>query len=160
MIDPKPSLLFTMNLLTPKRFATRDLYVPGTETVIFEDGEVLFIDGDVIWEECDASFRGTVMGSPSVASSFSDLFYGIQDRQTVNVRLSNIDNDVDDTWDDIIADEDILGTTVLIERYDPEDGKTFEAVGKIISYTLGNVMDLSIEISRKCNGPLNRDQNV
>lgn len=108
-----------------RRYATRDFY-----------------DGS------DNYYKGTLLDEPQISRQLSDLYYGVEQSTSITLRFSNIDNGIDDTWDDIVvtnADEP-RGRWITIQRHDPVDGTTFEFRGRITSCSLGPTVEITLEM--------------
>jgi hypothetical protein len=106
-----------------KRFATRDFY-----------------------DDNGNFYKGTLLDAPKISKELSDLFYGVEQSASITLEFSNIDNGIDDTWDDIVNAEEIRGKGVKIQRHDPTDGTSFEFRGKIVDYTIGPTVSFTIEM--------------
>lgn len=107
-----------------KYFATKDFYTGGVY------------------------YKGTLLDGPQISRQLSDLYHGVEQSTSIILRFANRDNDIDDTWDDIVvtnADEP-RGRWVLVQRNDPVDGTSFEFRGKITKYRLGPIVELTIEM--------------
>ena len=118
-----PSILVDIYLTATHRFATRDFY--------------------------DASgnyYKGSLKLTPGIERELSDLYYGVQPGSSLTLQFSNRDNVIDDTWDEIIAGEEIRGEWIKIQRHDPTDGTSFEFRGKITEYVLGDIVSITIEM--------------
>ena len=118
-----PVILVDAYFTSTHRFATRDFY-----------------DGS------DNYYKGTLIESSGGEKELSDLYYGVQPGGSLTLQFSNRDNTIDDTWDEIIAGEEIRGAAVKVQRYDPIDGVVFEFRGKITEYVLGDIVSITIEM--------------
>lgn len=105
------------------RYATRDFY-----------------DGS------DNYYKGTLLESPNIDEELDNLFHGVESGGHVTLQLSNVDNSIDDTWYDIVDNEEIRGAWVMIQRHDPTDGYSFKLRGKITDYSLGDEVTLTVEM--------------
>ena len=118
-----PSVLVDIYLTATHRFATQDFY--------------------------DASgnyYKGSLIKSPNMEQALSDLYYGVQPGSSLVLQFSNRDNQIDNTWDEIVAGEEIRGEWIKIQRHDPTDGTSFEFRGKITKYVLGDIVSITIEM--------------
>ena len=118
-----PSILVDIYLTATHRFATQDFY--------------------------DASgnyYKGNLIKSPNMDQALSDLYYGVQPGSSLVLQFSNRDNQIDNTWDEIVAGEEIRGEWIKIQRHDPTDGTSFEFRGKITKYVLGDIVSITIEM--------------
>lgn len=86
-------------------------------------------------------YRGDIIEDIEVSRTIPDLFYGVQQTDSITIRLANDDNGVDDTWDEIAAEEELRGCWVVLSR----DDFTFLCSGKITEYTLGLESSITIE---------------
>ncbi len=107
-----------------KYFATRDFYYPGI----------------------DRYYKGDLLEAPEISKELSGLYYGVEQTSPIKLAFANRDITIDDTWDEIIAAEEIRGIWVSVTRYDPIDGPVFEFGGRITEYSLGDRVELTVEI--------------
>ena len=100
------------------------------------------------YDVTDNYFKGTLLSDPQLTRQLSDLYYGVEDSKSVTLSFSNGDNGIDPTWDVIVETnaKELRGRSVLVERYDPNDGTTFEIRGVITDYSLGPTVDITIEM--------------
>ncbi len=100
------------------------------------------------YDVTDNYFKGTLLSDPQLTRQLSDLYYGVEDSKSVTLSFSNGDNGIDPTWDVIVETnaKELRGRSVLVERYDPNDGTTFEIRGVITDYSLGPTVDVTIEM--------------
>lgn len=105
-------------------FATRDFYYPGT----------------------DRYYKGDLLEAPVISKELSGMYYGVEQTSPITLSFANRDITIDDTWDEIVAAEEIRGKWVMVSRYDLIDGLTYEFGGRITEYSLGEKVVLSVEI--------------
>jgi len=85
-------------------------------------------------------YRGDIIEDIEVSKSIPDVFYGVERTESITIRLANVDNGVDPTWDEIAAEEDLRTCWVVLKR----DSKHI-ATGNITNYTLGIEASITIE---------------
>ncbi len=92
------------------------------------------------------SYRGDLTSDPDIPYDLTDIWYGVQEGGTITLEFNNKDNGINDTWDDIVRGQDIRGSQVLIQTYEPTDGTTFVARGKITGYAPGNTFKIFVSL--------------
>lgn len=121
----RPTLKATFSLTATHRFAIRDHY-----------------------DDSGNYFKGSILETPTLQRELSDIFYGVEDARSVTLRLANVGSNVsgDSTWDEIVANEEIRGKWVTLERHDPVDGTNFEFRGKISSFEIGDRVEICLDM--------------
>ncbi len=90
-------------------------------------------------------YLGTLLEAPTVRKELPDIFYGIEQSSNVTLRFSNLTVPGADSWETIIAAQEIRGAGVTINWYDPGDAAAiFVYRGKVSSYTVGNVTTVTV----------------
>ena len=89
------------------------------------------------------AYRGDIISDVDIVKSIPDAFYGIAETEPVTLSLSNVDNGVDSTYDELIAAEDFRGCAAVLKR---DDGEILLA-GVVTAYTLG--LESTITIREK-----------
>ncbi len=123
-------------------------YEPIIHATIYLTGVTYRFATADYYDVTDNYFKGTLLSDPQLARQLSDLYYGVEDSKSITLRFSNGDNGIDPTWDVIVETnaKELRGRSVLVERYDPNDGTTFEIRGVITDYSLGPTVDITIEM--------------
>jgi len=85
-------------------------------------------------------YRGDIIADVEISEELPDVFYGIAQDNSVTIRLANINNGVDKTWDEIASEEELRGCKVVLSR---DDG-TILLTGNLTQYTLGPEATITI----------------
>ena len=95
------------------------------------------------------SYKAGILNDVALTKALADIIYGVQTTDPISVDLTNVDDGINDTWDEIIATmtglEDIRGWVATAWARTEADGIRFLARGKITDYTLANQLSISID---------------
>lgn len=119
LLTYEPVILLAIELTGGTRYvATRDYYYSGQK------------------------YRGCVLDF-DIDQAMSDLFYGIGQPASMQIQLENVDDGVNQTWDEIAATEEFRGRWVRADRYDPVDGLQFLGYGRISETEIGDTVRIN-----------------
>ena len=124
----------------PLRKSLRDFYYIANR--ISEDSRKRISEDGKYRTTEDSFYIGDIIDDFQVTENLPDIFYGVQQTDPVTLLLANGDNNIDNTWDEIIAAEEVRGKRVLIRRED----LSIVGSGKITDYIIGDETSLSVEL--------------
>ncbi len=122
-------------------FALRDVTAGGYR--VTSDGKKR-ITSDGSYRRISASipYRGDLMEDIEITKSLPDVFFGVEQTEPVHIRLMNVDNGLDDTWETITAADELRGREVLIRDEDLQ----LLARGKITGYNMDDVFSIAVNL--------------
>jgi len=126
-----------------------DDYLSVPETITADDVLItIYLDAGTIRKAMHSDvyyghmYHGDLLSEVVVQENFPDIFYGVQDTNTVSLKFSNTDNGIDSTWEALAAAEELRNKRVLIRARD----LSLIGSGKIIDYTFGDKAEIKVEL--------------
>jgi uncharacterized protein (UPF0218 family) len=86
------------------------------------------------------AYRGDILEDVDIVKELPDVFYGVEKTSGVTLRLSNIDNGVDDPWQTIFDAEELRGCTAVLST---SDGVTL-LTGIVSEYSIATECSITI----------------
>lgn len=80
----------------------------------------------------------------TVNQQLPNVFYGVIKQAGFKARLFNVDDGVNQTWDELAASEEFRGRWCKATRYDPTDGADVIGYGKISEVNFGDEVEIYV----------------
>jgi len=95
------------------------------------------------------AYNGGIITFPDLQEDLPDITIGVDTGRSVRVRLTNVDNGIDDTWTEIVAAEELRGRQAKLSAYDEQTATTIFLMRGTIANWEDDGESFNIEISAR-----------